>query len=62
MAKHKYEDSGLTAAELERYVELCKRMYERMQRDNSWPWVAVTEPNNPHDKDNQDEDDWTLAA
>jgi hypothetical protein len=29
--------------ELERYLELCIRMYERMERENSWPWV--TDPN-----------------
>ena len=23
---------------LERYLELCQRMYERMERENSWPW------------------------
>lgn len=25
--------------QLERYLELCKRMFERMQRENSWPWA-----------------------
>ena len=24
--------------ELERYLALCKRVYERMQRDGTWPW------------------------
>ncbi len=24
---------------LERYLELCKRMVERMERDGSWPWA-----------------------
>lgn len=23
---------------LERYLALCKRMYERMRREGSWPW------------------------
>ena len=24
--------------QLERYLELCQRMYERMERDGTWPW------------------------
>ena len=24
--------------ELERYLALCKRVYERMEREGSWPW------------------------
>lgn len=23
---------------LERYLELCRRIYERMKRDGTWPW------------------------
>ena len=23
---------------LERYLELCQRIYERMERDGTWPW------------------------
>ena len=26
--------------ELEAYFELCKRIYERMERDGTWPWTA----------------------
>lgn len=37
---------GMEDDQLERYLELCKRMYERMQRDGSWPWA-----------DSQDSDD-----
>ena len=29
---------------LERYLALCKRIYERMERENSWPWLDSTEP------------------
>lgn len=25
---------------LERYLELCKRIYERMRRDGTWPWTT----------------------
>lgn len=40
MKKQKYnEGSKDIPPELERYVELCIRMYERMERENSWPWV-----------------------
>ena len=21
------------------YIELCRRIYERMRQDNSWPWA-----------------------
>lgn len=44
----------------ERYLELCKRIYERMEREGSWPWDQTSEDsqdseemveskNNPHD-------------
>lgn len=26
--------------ELERYLEICHRIYLRMKRDNTWPWVS----------------------
>lgn len=25
--------------ELERYIALCQRVYERMKREGSWPWA-----------------------
>lgn len=25
---------------LERYLELCRRIYERMQRDGTLPWIT----------------------
>ena len=25
--------------QLDRYLELCRRMYERMRRENAWPWA-----------------------
>ncbi len=28
--------------ELERYLALCKRIYERMEREGSWPWSDST--------------------
>ena len=41
-----YHSNGLTLPwrnmvidpRLERYLELCQRIYERMERDGSWPW------------------------
>jgi hypothetical protein len=24
---------------LERYLELCRRIYERMRREGTWPWA-----------------------
>ena len=26
--------------ELEAYLELCKRIYERMAREGTWPWTS----------------------
>ena len=31
---------------LEQYLALCQRIYERMEREGSWPW-ADAETNNP---------------
>jgi hypothetical protein len=28
---------------LQDYLAIAKRMYERMERDNSWPWVKEKE-------------------
>ena len=33
---------------LERYLELCKHIYERMRRDGTWPW-----PDPPKDQEPQ---------
>lgn len=30
--------------ELERYLALCQRIYERMERDGSWPWADSPKP------------------
>jgi hypothetical protein len=29
--------------ELERYLALCQRIYERMERDGTWPWRDSTD-------------------
>lgn len=26
-----------------RYLELCRRIYKRMQREGSWPWPSTSE-------------------
>ena len=31
----------------EQFIELCKRIYERMEREGSWPW--------PEDRTEEDE-------
>lgn len=33
--------------QLEAFFELCKRMYERMEREGTWPWTA--DSTNPED-------------
>jgi len=30
-------------AHLDEYLALCKRIYERMERDGSWPWKTETD-------------------
>ena len=38
----KSEPDPLTREEhVEEHLELMKRVYERMRRDNSWPWVVA---------------------
>lgn len=32
------KQSDHISPELERYLALCKRVYERMERDGTWPW------------------------
>jgi hypothetical protein len=32
--------------ELEQYLALCQRIYERMEREGSWPW-GDEKPNDP---------------
>ena len=33
--------------ELEAFFELCKRIYERMEREGTWPWPV--DSTNPED-------------
>ena len=42
--KKQHEDEDVPIGLL-LYLELCKRMYERMERDNSWPWERDPELN-----------------
>ncbi len=41
--------------ELERYLALCQRIYERMERDGTWPWPD--EPDSPDSPDVIDSED-----
>jgi hypothetical protein len=52
MHKHKNK----LPPEVERYLALCKRTYERMVREGTWPWKdspdsedVVESNDNPHD-------------
>lgn len=29
----------LSDQQFQRYLELCRRVYERMRRENRWPWT-----------------------
>ena len=31
------------------HIELCRRMFERMQRDGSWPWKQGGDSQNAED-------------
>lgn len=33
------ESEDELSPDLKRYLELCKRMYLRMEEENSWPWL-----------------------
>ena len=35
------------------FLELCKRMFERMERENSWPWLDDPEGWNEAHPDHQ---------
>ena len=41
------------------HLELCERIFKRMQRDGSWPWKQVADSPNPEDliesRDNQND-------
>ena len=34
---------------LNEHLELCKRVYERMRRDNTWPWTDVADSTESED-------------
>lgn len=36
---HDHNPNNEMPPELERYLTLCQRIYERMERDGSWPWA-----------------------
>lgn len=35
----KHKPNHQLSPELEQYLALCKRIYERMERESSWPWA-----------------------
>ncbi len=44
---HPYNGAMEPSPELEAYLELCKRIYLRMEREGTWPWSA--DSTNPED-------------
>lgn len=43
---------------LERYIELCKRIYERMEREDSWPWKDTADsPSSSNPVESEDNPD-----
>ena len=45
--EHKPERLRHDDAYLQEYFEICKRIYEQMERDGTWPWAA--DSTNPED-------------
>jgi len=44
-------------AHLQEYFEICKRVYEQMERDGTWPWtVDSTNSENMIDSDSSTDD------
>lgn len=41
----------MTDDQLDRYLELCKRLFERMRADGSWPWRDSQKPEDVLDSD-----------
>lgn len=39
---------------LEQYLELCQRIYERMEREGTWPWKEQL-PTNTNDNEHPQE-------
>jgi hypothetical protein len=47
----------MTDEQFDRYMALCKRLFERMRRENAWPWmdspdfddVVESREDNPND-------------
>ena len=39
---------------LERHLELCKRVYERMKREGTWPWPDSQKANDMIESENND--------
>jgi hypothetical protein len=35
--------------QLDQYLALCKRIYERMERDGTWPWPSWEEQPDSHE-------------
>lgn len=44
---HSHMEQPQPSPQLEAFFELCKRMYERMEREGTWPWTA--DSTNPED-------------
>lgn len=47
MKNNEQQYGNLSDEQFEQYLALIKRMYERMQRENSWPWVSQTDEPTP---------------
>jgi hypothetical protein len=48
---------GMTDEQFERYLEFCKRLFEKMRRENAWPWTDSPDFGDVvESKDSNDED------
>lgn len=46
----------MTDEQFERYMEVCRRMFERMRRENAWPWLDSPDRDDVVDSEDQNDD------
>jgi hypothetical protein len=53
----KDQDGFIDEHKFEQFIELCKRMYVRLERENSFPWITDPENCEQSPADDQEADD-----
>lgn len=47
----------MTDEQFDRYIEFCKRLFEKMRRENVWPWMDSPDFGDVVDSDEDNEND-----